>query len=153
MSRPKKIILCVDSDSVRLSCLSYLLETHGYRVIAVNGAASAMETLARTLPGVIDLLLSELVIVPRTGAGFDGNELCQRAKELYPELRCLLISSQVKEYPAGIHADMFLPKALFSNLELLERVRVMVARKRGPKKACGRELLPVRYQQPKELTA
>jgi len=40
----------------------------------------------------------------------------------------------VKAFDRANRADAFLPKGACSPVEMLERIRVMVARKRGPKK-------------------
>jgi hypothetical protein len=55
----------------------------------------------------------------------------------------MLISGTVKQYERGIRADVFLPKGVCSPVELLERIRVLVARKRGPKKAVVPAAAPV----------
>ena len=47
----------------------------------------------------------------------------------------MLLSGTVKAFDRACHADAFLPKGACSPVELLERIRVMIARKRGPKKA------------------
>jgi two-component system, OmpR family, response regulator CpxR len=67
----------------------------------------------------------------------DGNELVRRMKELAPEIPAILISGSVKAFDRANRADAFLPKGANSAVELLERIRVMVARKRGPKKGHG----------------
>ena len=128
--RPKKTILCVDDNEQALSVRKFLLETRGYRVLAVTTAHEALELLERALPGSIDLLLSDLLM-----PGMDGNELIRRAKDMTPGLPSMLISGSVKQYERGIRADVFLPKGVCSPVEMLERIRVLVARKRGPKKA------------------
>jgi CheY-like chemotaxis protein len=64
----------------------------------------------------------------------DGNELVRRAKELHPEMPCMIVSGTVAAYPRASHADAFLPKGANSPAELLERVRILVQRKRGPRK-------------------
>ena len=46
-----------------------------------------------------------------------------------------MVSGIVAQYERGSVADVFLPKGACSPVELLERVRVLVARKRGPKRA------------------
>jgi two-component system, OmpR family, response regulator CpxR len=43
----------------------------------------------------------------------------------------------VKAFDRAYHADAFLPKGACSPAEMLERIRVMVAPKRGPKKQGG----------------
>jgi DNA-binding response OmpR family regulator len=67
----------------------------------------------------------------------DGNELIRRMKELAPEVPAILISGSVKAFDRANRADAFLPKGACSPVEMLERIRVMVARKRGPKKGHG----------------
>jgi DNA-binding response OmpR family regulator len=64
----------------------------------------------------------------------DGNELVRRMKELAPEVPTILISGSVKAFDRANRADAFLPKGACSPVEILERIRLMVARKRGPKK-------------------
>jgi two-component system, OmpR family, response regulator CpxR len=128
--RPKKTILCVDDNEQALSVRKFLLETRGYRVLTATNAQEALEILEGALPGSIDLLLSDLLM-----PGMDGNELIRRAKDMSPALPAMLISGSVKQYERGIRADVFLPKGVCSPVEMLERIRVLVARKRGPKKA------------------
>lgn len=127
--RPKKSILCVDDNEQVLSVRTFLLETRGYRVIAVPTPHQALEHLAAAAPGSIDLLLCDLLM-----PCMDGNELVRRAKELHPALPALIISGTVSAYDRAGRADVFLPKGACSPVELLERVRVLVARKRGPKR-------------------
>jgi predicted ATP-grasp superfamily ATP-dependent carboligase len=64
----------------------------------------------------------------------DGNELVRRAKELHPSLPAMIVSGTVAAYERASRADVFLPKGACSPVEVLERIRVLVARKRGPKK-------------------
>jgi two-component system, OmpR family, response regulator CpxR len=128
--RPKKTILCVDDNDQALSVRKFLLETRGYRVLTAATAHEALEILESALPGSIDLLLSDLLMPI-----MDGNELIRRAKDLNPALPAMLISGSVKQYERGVRADVFLPKGVCSPVEMLERIRVLVARKRGPKKA------------------
>jgi two-component system, OmpR family, response regulator CpxR len=128
--RPKKTILCVDDNEQVLSIRTFLLETRGgYRVIAASNPHQALEHLAAAAPGSIDLLLCDL-LMPR----MDGNELVRRAKELHPSLPALITSGTVSAYDRAGRADVFLPKGACSPVELLERVRILVARKRGPKR-------------------
>jgi CheY-like chemotaxis protein len=65
----------------------------------------------------------------------DGNELIRRAKQLHPGLPAMIVSGTVTAFDRACYADVFLPKGVSSPAEVLEKVRVMVARKRGPKKA------------------
>jgi two-component system response regulator CpxR len=127
--RPRKTILCVEGNEQVLSVRKFLLETRGYRVLAMNCAAEALEYLNGAAPGAVDLLLSDLVL-PQ----MDGNELVRRAKQVHPCLPTLLVSGTVTSYERAAEADAFLPKGAASPAELLDRIRILVARKRGPKK-------------------
>ena len=125
--RPKKTILCVDDNEQTLSVRKFLLETRGYRVLTALDSEQALELFHE---GGIDLVLSDL-LMPR----MDGNELIRRMKELAPEVPAILISGSVKDMDRAYRADAFLPKGASSPVEMLERIRMLVARKRGPKKA------------------
>jgi len=46
----------------------------------------------------------------------------------------------VKDYSRADQADAFLPKGMCSSLDLLERLKTILARKRGPKKPCATAL-------------
>lgn len=127
--RPKKTILCVDDNEQSLSVRKFLLETRGYRVLAVQAPHEALEIVANALPGSLDLLLTDL-LMPQ----MDGNELIRRAKEMHPGLPALMVSGSVTSADRNEFADAFLPKGATSSSELLDRIRVLVARKRGPKK-------------------
>ncbi|WP_433966050.1 response regulator [Tunturiibacter gelidiferens] len=128
--RPKKTILCVDDNEQVLSVRTFLLETRGYRVVAAHSAQQALTILDQYLPGTLDLILCDL-IMPQ----MDGNELVRRAKQLHPGLPAMIVSGTVNAFDRAVHADVFLPKGASSPAEMIERIRVLVARKRGPKKA------------------
>lgn len=141
--RPKKTILCVDDNEQVLSVRTFLLETRGYRVISSTSAQQALEYIEQSLPGSLDLLLCDL-IMPQ----MDGNELVRRAKQLHPGLPAMIVSGTVNAFDRAVHADVFLPKGAASPAEMIERIRVLVARKRGPKKAS----IP-QHQQSPEMVA
>jgi two-component system, OmpR family, response regulator CpxR len=124
--RPKKIILCVDDSEQVLAIRKFLLETRGYRVIT---ARSGQEALDRFRVGGIDLVLGDLVM-PQ----MDGNEMVRRMKEISPEVPMILISGSVRAFERANRADAFLPKGASTPFEMLERIRMMIARKRGPRK-------------------
>ena len=128
--RPKKTILCVDDNEQVLSVRTFLLETRGYRVIAAHSAQEALTVLDQHLPGTLDLILCDLIM-----PSMDGNELVRRAKQLHPGLPAMIVSGTVNAFDRAVHADVFLPKGASSPAEMIERIRVLVARKRGPKKA------------------
>ena len=116
--RPRKTILCVEDNEQILSVRKFLLETRGYRVVAVMTAAEAIGELERALPGSIDLLLSDLIL-PQ----MDGNELVKRAKQMHPFLPALLVSGTVTSFERATAADAFLPKGACTPVEMLDRIR------------------------------
>ena len=127
--RPRKTILCVEDNEHILSVRKFLLETRGYRVVATTCATDALEYLNHAAQGSVDLLMSDL-IMPR----MDGNELIRRAKQMHPGLPTLLVSATVTSFDRAAAADAFLPKGACTPAEVLDRIRILVARKRGPKK-------------------
>lgn len=127
--RPRKTILCVEHNEQVLSIRKFLLETRGYRVMAVTTGQEALEILREAPMGSIDLLLCELLL-PQ----MDGNETVRRAKQLHPLLPALLVSATVTSFERASAADAFLPKGVFTPAEMIERIRILVTRKRGPKK-------------------
>lgn len=104
-----------------------MLETRGYRVVTSHNGREALEIFRK---GGIDLLLTDLVM-PEV----DGNELIRRAKEVSPFTPAILFSGHTKFCAGETHADLFLPKGAHAPIELLERIRLMLVRKRGPKRS------------------
>jgi two-component system response regulator CpxR len=142
--RPKKVILCVDDNETALSVRTFLLETRGYRVLAAPTSQQALEILERHVPGTLDLLIADLLL-----PGMDGNELVRRAKQMHPTLPALIVSGTVASFDRALAADAFLPKGAGTPAELLERIRLLVARKRGPKK----HIVPTYSPQPQPVQA
>jgi CheY-like chemotaxis protein len=125
--RPKKVILCIEDNEQSLSIRKFMLETRGYRVLPATSGREAIELFQQA--GTVDLVLSDLVMPE-----MDGAELIRVLKELAPEVPMILISGKVKMYEKGTRADLFLPKGSYPPAELLERIRVLLVKKRGPKK-------------------
>ncbi len=124
--KPKKTILCVDDNEQALSIRKIMLETRGYRVIACNNAQSGLEAFRR---GGVDLLLTDLIM-----SGMDGSQLIEQVKTLSPQTPAILISGRVKIYERDTMADVFLPKGMYEPVDLLEKIRLLLVRKRGPKR-------------------
>ena len=125
--RPKKTILCVDDNDQSLAVRKFVLEYRGgYKVETASNGADALERFRK---GGIDLVLSDFVM-----PHMDGNEMVRRMKEIAPEVPMILISGSVKTFDHANRADAFLPKGNCNPCEMLERIRVMIARKRGPRK-------------------
>lgn len=124
--KPKKTILCVDDNEQALSIRKIMLETRGYRVIACNNGESGLEAFRR---GGVDLVLTDLIM-----PGVDGSRLIEEIKRLSPQTPTVLISGRVKIYERDTLADVFLPKGMYEPADLLEKIRVLLVRKRGPKR-------------------
>jgi two-component system response regulator CpxR len=124
--KPKRTILCVDDNEQSLSIRKVMLETRGYRVVTSHNGREALEIFSK---GGIDLLLTDLVM-PEV----DGDELIRRAKELSPFTPAILFSGHTKFCTTDTCADIFLPKGAHAPIELLERIRLLLVRKRGPKR-------------------
>jgi two-component system, OmpR family, response regulator CpxR len=124
--KPKKTILCVDDNEQALSIRKVMLETRGYRVLAFNNADLALEAFRR---GGVDLVLTDLIM-----PGVDGSRLIEQIKNLSPQTPAVLISGRAKIYERETLADVFLPKGMYEPADLLERIRLLLIRKRGPKR-------------------
>jgi len=124
--KPKKTILCVDDNEQNLSIRKILLETRGYRVLACNSGELALEAFRR---GGVDLVLTDLLM-----PGVDGSRLIEEIKNLSPQTPAVLISGRTKIYERETMADVFLPKGMYEPADLLERIRLLLVRKRGPKR-------------------
>jgi two-component system, OmpR family, response regulator CpxR len=132
--KPKRTILCVDDNEQSLSIRKVLLETRGYRVLAYTDARQALERFAM---GGVDLVLTDLVM-----PGVDGSKLIQGIKNLSPETPAILVSGTVKIYEHESSADLFLAKGMYMPADLLERIRLLLVRKRGPKRSHLRTATP-----------
>jgi CheY-like chemotaxis protein len=124
--KPKRTILCVDDNEQSLSIRKVMLETRGYHVVACNSSLDALEQFKQ---GGVDLVLSDLVM-----PGLDGHHLIEEIKKLSPHTPAILFSGKVNNYERNLHADVFLPKGMYAPLELLDRIRLLLVRKRGPKR-------------------
>jgi len=124
--RVKKTILCIDDNEQSLSIRKFMLETKGYNVIACTSGREALQAFAEN---GVDLVLTDLMM-PEV----DGAELIRKIKEVAPETPAILFSGKIKIYEKDLHADIFLPKGAYAPTELLERIRLLLVRKRGPKK-------------------
>src|SRR5690242_14365368 len=125
--KPKRTILCVDDNEQSLSIRKVLLETRGYRVIACTRGEDALERFHK---GGIDLVLTDLIM-----PGCDGTKLIEQIKAISPQTPAILLSGKVRIYDRDTQADVFLAKGMYAPAELLERVRLLLVRKRGPRRS------------------
>jgi|SRR5574340_1248114 len=132
--KPKRTILCVDDNEQSLSIRKVMLETRGYRVLACHSAPEALEEFKR---GGVDLVISDLIM-----PGMDGHALVEAIKALSPLTPVILLSGKVKVYERDLRADVFLSKGMYAPADLLERIRVLLVRKRGPKRVLPLDAAP-----------
>ena len=128
--RPKKIILCVDDNEQDLSVLKFMLATNGYRVVSANSGAEAIGLFAEL---TVDLVLSDYAM-PQ----MNGDQLVNRLKQIAGHVPMILLGDPQKMGDQLHGADALLPKKTCSPHELLERIKIMSARKRGPRKGVPR---------------
>ena len=128
--RPKKVILCVNDNEQELSVLKFMLATNGYRVISASTGQEAIGIFAETQ---VDLVLADFAM-PQ----MNGNQLVDRLKQIAQHIPMILLGDP-QRMAGEIHAaDALLAKKSCSAQELLERIKVMSARKRGPRKGSVR---------------
>jgi hypothetical protein len=72
----------------------------------------------------------------------DCSKLLQIGKDLSPATPAILLSGKVKIYEQETGADVFLAKGMYAPADLLERIRLLLVRKRGPKRAIARTQSP-----------
>jgi CheY-like chemotaxis protein len=128
--KPKRTILCVDDNEQSLSHRKIMLETRGYRVASYTRGEEALE---RFKQGGIDLIVTDM-----TMPGLDGPQLIAAVKALSPHTPAILISSKVRIYVHESQADVFLARGMYAPSDLLERIRLLLVRKRGPKRTLQR---------------
>src|SRR6266481_2054788 len=124
--KPKRTILCVDDNEQSLSHRKIMLETRGYRVASFSRGEDALE---RFKQGGIDLVITDMAM-----PGLDGPQLIATIKNLSPHTPAILISSKVRLYNHESQADVFLARGMYAPADLLERIRLLLVRKRGPKR-------------------
>jgi CheY-like chemotaxis protein len=128
--RPKKIILCVDDNEQELSVLSFTLSTNGYRVVAANNGKDAI--------GIFTDLTVDLVLSDYAMPHMNGDQLVKSLKQIAAHVPMILLGDPQKMGDHLHGADALLAKKTGAPLELLERIKVMSARKRGPRKGTPR---------------
>jgi CheY-like chemotaxis protein len=126
--RPKKIILIADPNEQRLSVMLYTLATNGYRVLRASSSQEAVASYATA--EIVDLVI---VSETKDNPQFPARQLVEQLRKLRRHIPVLLLTDG--EPQAGdLWADAVVARIACPSLELLERARVMSARKRGPRK-------------------
>ncbi len=127
--RPKKVILCVDDNEQDLSVLKFTLSTNGYRVLSTTDAQEALRLFSEHLV--------DLALVDHSMPQMNGDQLVGKLKQIAGHVPMILLGDPQK-MSGQIHAADALVSKKCSSHELLERIKVMSARKRGPRKGTQR---------------
>ena len=127
--RPKKVLLCVMPDPVMLSTLSFMLTTNGYRVLNANTVVEAMVKFNGCRSDLLLVTQDQQKPAPDSPS---GEELINLLKALQPDIHTLLFYEDGK-LPTDSPADICVALPWRVD-ELLERIKVLTARKRGPAK-------------------
>jgi two-component system, OmpR family, response regulator CpxR len=133
--RPKKIILCVDDNEQELSVLKFMLATNGYRVLSATSGPAAIDIFAEN---PVDLVVTDCVMPQMNGC-----QLVERLKQIAGHVPMILLGDPQRMAGVMHAADALLSKKNCSPQELLERVKVMSAHKRGPRKGAQRVVAPM----------
>jgi two-component system, cell cycle sensor histidine kinase and response regulator CckA len=117
----RETILLVDDDPAIRRVVRTILERHGYQVL--EGGAGDAEQISANHPGVIDLLLTDVVM-----PGTDGARLSQRLAASRPAMRVLYMSGYtdsvvvqhgVLEGSSAFIQKPFMPSALVATIRSL----------------------------------
>ena len=124
--RPKKVILLVDDNEQELSVLKFMLETNGYLVIEANSGNEAIEWFAEARP---DLVLANFAM-----PHMNGTQLINRLKQIASYIPMILLCDLGSISGTMHSADAAIDKRNCTPSDLLQRIKIMAARKRGPRK-------------------
>ena len=114
--RPKKVLLCIDANPVRLSVSSFVFETRGYHVLATS---SQEEALLFAQQGGVDVVICEY-----------GSASVEALKAHAPHAPIVLTSRARVGFPTTLAEAVFAGR--YQNEELLSCVKVLAKRKTGP---------------------
>jgi len=117
--RPKKVIVLIDPNEERREVTRFVLLTHAYAVFDAAAPGGPEKSLA-----TVDLVL---VYDPPDPAW------CAAIKAVLPHVPLVVVTEGPWAQFYGSGADAAVGAAI-SRAELLDRIKTMAARKRGPKK-------------------
>ena len=113
-------ILLVDDDRDVLNFTRDILEAHGYAVVPVNNALTAIETF-RNISGNIQLVITDIVMPL-----MEGDELIRNLRKIKPDIKIIVVSGYSSEAVNKEKlADAFIRKP-FEGIELLSSIRQLL---------------------------
>lgn len=129
--RPKKVILCVDNNEQELSVLKFMLTTNSYRVFSASNGQEAIAVVASGQQ-------LDLVITATQMPQMSGSQLVERLKRMAPHVPMVLLGDTPTTNNEIHAADASLTRRNCSTMELLDLIKRMSTRKRGPRKGAQR---------------
>ena len=136
MSRPRKVVLCLGANEHALSLRKFLFETRGFQVLVAQTHAEAVELYRLHR---VDLIVAEVASDLHI---WDGTLVDIRSLTVWTATPVLVTSAKPATGADPQLVDGFISG---SNADLVERVRIMTSRKRGPKSIALRDALLTRY--------
>lgn len=112
--RPRKILLIIDANADRASVLSFTIKIKGYRCLTANGLQEAIAAFSNS---DVSLVLSH------------DDLAIEKLKQIKPYVPMILFGTNTRTIP-----DSMIDPKRVTTAELLERIKVMAQRKRGPRK-------------------
>lgn len=97
MTEVKNRVLIVDDVEQIRDGVSSIVESEGYRVYTASNGLKALDVLKNN---EIDLIVSD-ILMPE----MDGIEMCNKIKELFPEMKFILISGGGREVKVSSSYD------------------------------------------------
>jgi two-component system, OmpR family, response regulator CpxR len=130
--RPKKRILLIAIDENEIGPLRLVLVTHAYHVLYVEDLRRA---LLEATAGIVDLVL---ILQPTPK---ETEAILAELKKIMPHVPMIAFGDPAKPIWQLRSAEAVVANNI-APFELLERIKVMSARKRGTRKGVTRAILP-----------
>jgi DNA-binding response OmpR family regulator len=123
--RPKRIILYVSASDQQISLMAFMLRTRGYAVLTTSDREEAAGIVVQY---DVAVAMVDLVIGTERGCA-----TVERLKAIKPYLPVIMLGDPAKMADEAMYADASMSKHV-DPAKLLERIKVMAQRKRGPRK-------------------
>ena len=117
------------ADENELSVTKFMLETHAYRVLDVQ---TGIEAIAAFKENFIDLVIADTELAKP----YHGQRLVKQLKEITPDVPMALLVGSYEINTLCAYADTLWLRNT-TPADLLDRIRTITVRKRGPKKGCA----------------
>jgi len=124
--KPKRTILCADSNEQALSIRKIRWKTRGYRVVCLRTRHQAMEHLRG---GNVDLVIADLIL-----SDLDGPKFIEAVKAASPRTPAILLSTRLKVFDYETKADVSWPEFPIDRRAPGPCGRRFLLRRRGPKR-------------------